>query len=846
MKRHALAAGTALAAIFVFSSAAHAQADVTTQPTAAPAGPTPAAQPSDATNDSGQIQDIVVTATKRETSLQRTPIAISAFSQATLDRQQVRDVTGLANFVPSLHFAQQGDQGAILLTLRGIGNDAAYTEVADPEVAIYVDGIYSPRAQGASVLMYDMERVEVLRGPQGTLFGRNATVGAVSLITAKPQLDGFHASIEAVGGAYNRFGTRGMINIPVTDNFALRAAFITDRHDGYIDYQQAPDVAGVNRSAFVTSGQKYYAGDQKSARLSALWDLGRFKWNLSGEYYKDTGSPILSLFQTPRAGQKFWSALVDTAPQTDRYSWGIRSNMTYDLSDHIEAAYIAGFTRVGGSADSDADSGAHPPFSNPDGSLNLPNDSFGENNTAFSRYDFWSHELQLKSIGANAIDWIVGGYYSHEVNKIRFDIDQRNGYRNGTFNWAGSFIQADREIDSRAAFGQAVWHVTDKINLTGGLRYTSDEKRDIGGRNVTFSGCSATLAPATLAACQAAVPNLPGIFTVDLHQAGNAQDLVNTLNAQTAQYGNLWGISNNDAYGKWNKLTWLARADAQITQGTLAYGSVSTGFKSGNIEDGGLLAGPETLTNYEVGTKSRFFDNHVTLNLAAYYEDFKGYQVNQAVTTRNAAGDIIGSQIITTNAKGAKAYGFEAEMTANLTRTDRINLSGTYQHTEFKDLFTVDNRIYNNTPDNIENLKGNQLPHAPHFSATGTYEHDFELANAGRITPRFTLHYETSSWLTYFNGDVASRYPTANQAGKGLLGTAFDKQDAFARIDLGLNYTAPGGQYEVEAFALNLTDHRIRTSSGVSGTVGTNGLSTVFLSNYEPPRTWGVRVRAKF
>jgi iron complex outermembrane receptor protein len=120
-------------------------------------------QPTQADN---QVAEIVVTATKRETSLSKTPIAISAFSQDLLNKQQVKDVTGLAQYVPSLHFAQQGDQGAILLTMRGIGNDAAYTEVADPEVAIYVDGIYSPRAQGASALMYDMERVEVLRGPR--------------------------------------------------------------------------------------------------------------------------------------------------------------------------------------------------------------------------------------------------------------------------------------------------------------------------------------------------------------------------------------------------------------------------------------------------------------------------------------------------------------------------------------------------------------------------------------------------------------------------------------------------------------------------------------------------------
>ena len=835
MTRHSLAASTALVASLFFTSAAIAQ----------DAAPAPVA-----VADSGQVADIVVTATKRETSLQKTPIAISAFSQASLDRQQVQDVKGLADFVPSLHFAQQGDQGGILLTMRGIGNDSAYTEVADPEVAIYVDGIYSPRAQGASVLMYDMERVEVLRGPQGTLFGRNATVGAISLVTAKPTFDDFHASVEAVGGSYNRFGIKGMINIPVTDNFALRAAFITDRHDGYIDYQTPPDLPGVNRSAFVTGGKKYYAGDQKSARVSARWDLGRFKWNLSGEWYKDTGSPILGLMQNPRPGQKFWSALVDTAPQTDRYSWGVRSNMTYDITDHIEAAYIAGFSRVGGTADSDADAGAHPPFENPDGSVNMPNDSFGENNTAYSRYDFWSHELQLKSTGHNTIDWIVGGYYSHEVNKIRFDIDQRNGYRDGTFNWAGTFIQADREIDSRAAFGQAIWHVNNWINLTGGIRYTSDKKKDVGGRNVTFSGCPDTN-PAVAGtqadpACTAAVANLPGIFGIDLNGAGNAQQVVDALNAETAQYGNLWGISPNDTKGKWNKVTWLARADAQVTPGTLVYGSVSTGFKSGNIEDGGLLAGPETLTNYEVGSKSKLFDNHVTLNLAAYYEDFKGYQVNQAVTTRDAGGNIIGSQIITTNAKGAKAYGLEAELTANVTRLDRLTLAATYQHTRFKDLLTVNNGIYNNVPENIENLKGNELPHAPHFSMTGTYEHDFELANGGRITPRGTVHYETRSWLSYFNGDQIGGYAPADQAGKGLLGTSYDQQKAYAKIDLGLTYAAPGDKYEIEAFSLNVNDKRIRTSAGVSGSVGTNGLPSVFLSNYEAPRTWGVRVRAKF
>src|SRR5690606_10967299 len=158
--------------------------------------------------------------------------------------------------------------------------------------AIYIDGIYSPRAQGASVLMYDMERAEVLRGPQGTLFGRNATVGALNMVSAKPKLGEFSGNVEAVAGSYDRLGIRGALNIPVTDTLAFRAAFISDRHDGYADYQEAPDIVGVDRSAFVTTGKKYYAASQQSARLSMLWQpSNQFTWNLSAEGYLDNGAP---------------------------------------------------------------------------------------------------------------------------------------------------------------------------------------------------------------------------------------------------------------------------------------------------------------------------------------------------------------------------------------------------------------------------------------------------------------------------------------------------------------------------------------------------------------------------
>ncbi|WP_404478298.1 TonB-dependent receptor [Novosphingobium sp. BL-52-GroH] len=821
MTRYALVAGTALATAICAMTPALAQDASAPRPAAA------APQASDG--------DIIVTATRRETTLQSTPIAVSAFGQAQLDRQQVKDVTDLAKFVPSLQFNQQGDQSAVLLTLRGIGNDSAYTEVADPEVAIYVDGIYSPRSQGASVLMYDMERVEVLRGPQGTLFGRNATVGALSLISAKPKLGEFSGNVEVTGGNYDRLGIRGAINIPITETLAARVAFVTDRHDGYADFQPAPDLAGINKSAFVTSGKKYYAADQKSVRGSLLWQPGdKFSWNLSAEAFWDTGAPVIGLLQTPRPGTKRWSTLSDTAPDTDRYSVAVRSSMNYDLTDGIQLGYIAGWSRIGGSTQTDADAGALPPTGTVDAAGNdLPLGAFGENRTLSSRYDFQSHELQLKSSGEQAIDWILGAYYSHEKNRIRFDIDQRNGYRDGTFSWAGSFIQANRQIDSRAVFGQAVWHVTDALRVTGGLRYTSDKKEDIGGRNVTYSGEGCT--PADLApggACQR------GIFGA--YPGATAQELVALLPG--------FSIASNDVKGKWDKLTYLARVDADLAEDTLGYASISTGFKSGNIQDNAGLTDPETLTNYEVGLKTRLFDRRLTLNLAAYYSDFKGYQVNQAVTFRDDAGNVIRSQIVTQNAKGATAYGLEAELTANLTDNDRLQFSGTLQKTKLDDLESVDGRLYDGgKASSIVQLKGNELAHAPRFSATASYEHDFVLASGATITPRISTHYETRSWLSYFNGDanpfVNVNDPADNMPDRGTNGTDWDRQKAYFRSDASLRYQSADRNYSVEAFVQNIENGRIRTGAGA---FGTPRYDPVFLSNLQPPRTWGIRAKANF
>ena len=377
-----------------------------------------------------------------------------------------------------------------------------------------------------------------------------------------------------------------------------------------------------------------------------------------------------------------------------------------------------------------------------------------------------------------------------------------------------------------------MWHATDHIRLTGGIRYTDDDKRDVGGRNVTLGSPFGGTATCSLVDT-GANGSCGGLFGID--PGATAAQLANELG---------FGISDNDAHGNWSKVTWLGRVDADITDTTFGYASVSTGFKSGNIEDGGLTANPETLTNYEVGLKQRFLDGRATLNVAAYYSDFKGYQVNQAITTRDlVTGAITGSQIVTTNAKGATAKGIEAELNANITRRDHLQVSADVQKTRLKSLLTADGRLYNTSdPANIENLEGNELPHAPRFAATATYIHDVMLGNGATLSPRATVHYETRSWLTYFNGDDASRYADPAHV-SGNYGSSFDQQKAYAKVDLGLSYTPAGGRYVIELFGQNVTDHKIRLSASADGAPN---YTPVFLSNYAPPRTFGGRVRLNF
>ena len=785
---------------------AHAQEGAAAATADAQAAQHPAAAPAPA-NATPPMAEVYVTATKRSTSLQRTPIAITALSAATLANNHVQTMLDVVTLVPGFQATAQGDHGVTTMTLRGIGNDSAKTQYADPEVASFVDNVYSPRAEGATALLFDVEGIEVLRGPQGTLWGRNSTVGAVNIQTTKPKLNSRAGYIEGGLGDYKRFGMRGAVNVPLSDTAALRVAVVHEQHDGYTDYQTFPGVpldrqraaflaAGGNEAAFrpinpndfAVGDRKYKAQDQSAVRVSLLWQIApNLRWDVSYEQFIDRGTPNANLMQTPRPGQKHWSMLSDSAPWIERDSHNIRSRLSWDITPDMALHYIAGFSKYKGTMRFDQDGGATVPTSIISGA------KWQEHTTTDSNYRSQSHEVELQSTGVHTIDWQVGLYYGGEKNNIRFDIPIMNGTQDsGSVVWQGSFIQPKETVDSTAAFGQATWNVSDRLHLTGGVRYTHDKRANIGGRAYTW-------------AYNASAPQLPLNPSIDPRvQPGFKED-----------------APGNDGTFSGSKVTGLARVNYDLNRDHMVYASVSTGYKSGGTQDRGLTYAPETLTNYEVGSKSSFMGGALKMNNALFHMRFKDFQFSSPVNFTDGSRGLSIS-----NAEGAKVTGLESEIAARLGAKDRLTVSLALLRSELGYLIAGSNdyalpkcTVGNSTgSDTCVDVTGNKMPHTPRFSTTVMYQHTFDLADGATLVPRITAHYETDAELSVFN-----------------LG-AEDRQEAYATADLGLRYQNKG--WWVDAFVRNVGDKKIKTSAF-------NGFGP-WLAQYKPPRTIGINTGFDF
>jgi iron complex outermembrane receptor protein len=794
-----------------------------------PADPPPARSAAAAPDDpppaqATGLETITVTAERRETLLQETPIAITVLGHEDLVKNHVVNLLDITRLVPSLESTSEGDHGVATFTLRGIGNDADKTEYADPEVSLFVDNVYSPRAEGATVLLLDMDNIQVLRGPQGTLWGRNSTVGAVNMVTAKPVLGDEFVTSQLGTGSYSRLEARVAVNLPVADNLAFRLAFAQVQHDGYVAFQ-APNVpsltqqmvnytvAGgaakfgpfqpINTNLFTQIGPRYDAQDQSALRLSALYEpLSNLTWNVSFEYFRDRGTPSANLMENPRPGEPFWSGLFDVAPQLSRNSYTLRSRFDYAINDDISVAYIAGYNWFSGSSDFDQDSGTHIPQFWAD-----PATTFQDDRTDDEHYFSYSHEVDLQSVGHHTVDWTLGLYYEGERNDIRFDIPIMNGTQSGTVSWQGSFIQPKETVQSEAAFGQATWNVSDDLRLTGGFRYSHDYRTNDGGTDNGWLG-------------NATCPQTPiSPSTNPLTEVGtNGQPCFSSYEINTAHHD-------------FSQPTYLARADYNVNSGFLIYASASTGYKSGGLQDGGSVFNPETDLNYEVGTKNTFFGGNATLNNAFYYMEFWGYQIAAPVTLPDGDHTLDFSNVQSTT----RVYGLESELTALVTPDDQVQVGLALLHTRLGTAPAIGDNDYANLPicttskltNTCIDATGFAMPHAPAVSFTLQYQHTFHLWNGADLIPRVNFHWESMSWLSPLHDTIGC---TTQNCG--------DRQTAWTRTDFSLTYDT-GKHWSAEFYVSNLEDGKIKTNNDVTG-------DNIYYGQYMPPRTFGGNIYFHF
>ncbi len=802
------------------------------------------------------LEEVTVSATRRNTNLQHTPIAVTAVNQSVLMRNQIKDLRDITQIVPGLEMINTAPQAAILAQLRGVGT-TNITEIADGPVAIHIDGVYSPRSQGAAALLYDIDRVEVLRGPQGTLFGRNSASGSINIYNQQPVIDSLSVDMGGSYGNYNHKGLRGAVNIPLSSTLSVRIAGASNRHDAYTDlldnylglgpqYPATVAELGDYDQALDLNQKGPETADQASWRMSVLWQpADHFTALVSAERYRDKSTGIAEL-DPSLVEQGIRGVVFDSPSFLDWTNDSLRSKFEYSFAGDYRLSYIFGLSEMNRQQIFDADNGR-------DG-------SFEQQRTDSSRFKFRSHEIQLLNSDTERLRWVVGAFASKEKNEIVFAVDQQNAgggrFPVGASSWisdhGGAAVsyaaQPDRRVESLGLFAQGAYDLNAYSRFTLGIRYTKDTKSDRGGRALNCR-ITSVLGPYTeTGSIGPGAPAAHEIYadsaTASAIAAGLAHD-----NGTSNGIGNeaCWVRQVNDFSATWRNTSGLVRYDVDLSDDIMLYASASTGFKSGHIQDAGNHAAPETVVNYELGIKSQAFNN-LRINTAVYladYDDLQFSNQDRLDTNGDGVADTGGSTVVR-NASEATIKGVELELEWAVTARDHIQFVGTLMSARF-DQFEIPDTLFGDlfnpyvsdqasSPTDPVDLSGNAPPRTPDWKFTVVYEHDF-LLDGGVLTPRLLATFSDRYYLDIYNRDhlAAGVFPGVPNGGRDL-----GVQDAYQSYDLSVRFSPESKKWTAEAYVKNVTDEAIKIASG--NFITENG----FVATYLPPRTYGIAVNYSF
>jgi iron complex outermembrane receptor protein len=824
-----------------------------------------------------RLGEVTVTASKRETNLMETPLAVSAITQDYLDREGLTSARDLSGTVPNLQLATGPDSGTAT-TIRGV-TSTDFTEVGEGAVAIHLDGFYSPRPQGALALLYDLERIEVLRGPQGTLFGMNSPGGAINIIPAKPEFGQSFAKLEGAFGNYDEIQARGMFNWGVDEKFALRAAVLVDRHDGMLEQGKdltdlespqngipldgIPDV-DQRRNHDVDEADWYNNKDEWAARVIGRWQ--------ANDWLEVTG--LVSRFSDQGAGDIDYVDCEQAAGTVNACDHQLRfvninvpgrKDMTIDdyqlkfvadVGERLAIEYRASYQDQKRSQLADIDGGSHPA---------AEWSSIGEPLTAeaaetfyypiwdeswetkHSTYETTTHELQFKSAGDSKLQYVTGLYYLHEKKQIRYDMEMLNvktwyedpslplGYNPDGLPDSWVFDQAKRTTTSKAAFAQLDYRILEKVNLTAGYRYTDDEKTDENGMTYAFWwGDEAWY---------------NGEHTVTGVRAHQSNDLTTNMGSWAPLGTVMPGGNPNNVKQSWSQGTYRLGAQYFAADQQMLFASVATGYKMGGMYEmfdtcnNGCLAllsyDPENVTTYELGYKATLLDGRLRLSTTAFFSDYTDMQnTGEKVVgvDENPNSPNFGEPVLawsTDNLTSSEIKGLEVEfdlipwshgrLFGYLAWLDtKIVDGGSYQ-----DGYACAERVIYGQPPcgspETADIRGNHLPFAPEYSLTFNYEHSIGFSSGYSFSPLVTVYWQSEMWLDILNYDGAH----LSQA-----------QDAYTKLNMSLRLYGPNDRFYFEAFGENLTDEDTKNFFGFN--------RGMVKGSYDPPRTYGLRAGFSF
>ena len=798
-----------------------------------------------------ELEEIIVTATKRAESVQDVGLSVQVFDESLLRQGGINDVSRLELLVSGVNYAFVGNDAKF--NVRGANSSNTFGDAASI-VGTFVDGVYKPRASQQSRAFFDVERVEFLKGPQGTLYGRNTFAGALNLHTRAPSFDdGVSGNFQLGFERYNAVKADGAINLPITDTIAIRAAVVSNKSDGYINNLAGADIGaqddlGVRVSALFEPSDAMdwtlrYQRSEEDGREAGLFGYTFICRRETVSGHTDPFGPVRNCNNPARGSVPIGGAAGEGEPNAAAIDSAYNISLDYvpevDLSE--DSITLEGNIRFGNLALKTVTN-----YTDYENLIGFDSD-FSPQPNQISGYDetieSFSQELNLSSDFDGPVNFTSGLYYSMDEHFASFSLYQpspRDDSSRGTnvpvlgldgnpvldadgapvmlpvlggtpittrdISLGGFFGNSNYiESDTFGIFGEAEWEVIDPLRLTAGLRYSREDKSldgagSVGDGAIRDDGPQdpervANLRPGfNIGSSPTVLPDSRDVFTINRNASGAA--------------------TRSRTY---NNVTYRVGGEYDLNEASLVYGTISTGFLSGALSTGAATDEQESMV-YEIGYKSYLLDNTLKFNIAGHFTQYENLLTQIQILQPDGT-------VITQSRNGGEidAYGIEIESVYVPNDNLTLGLNFAWLDSEYG-TFGANNpyQLWNGEVRPFIDLDGEVTPWSPEYTLSLFGSYRFDLGEYGLVTPYIQVY-------------VSDEYNTSN-----LVGTDPNQlQDSFTKTDIRITWEDLSQRYRIEAFVENLEDEAVLAR-------GNNNGDDIVQTGFLYPRNFGVRLSAAF